>query len=255
MDKYRFIEVYDEDGVRWIYFNRPDKLNSFNNGLMNEVIDVLEEGGYWAIIFSGRGKVFSAGIDLAELASYSDPIDSGKLFEKLSEMVNTIFSLDVPVLIALNGDAYGGGAEFLWLGDFIIAPKGVRIGWPEARWGLIPPFLPSLGRYTLGLMRSQYLAYTSGYITSEEAYKLGLVSILIESLDEISKAVDNLLNMLKNNSPDSFKSLKKYFREVKKDVITMYGVSELIRLGRDYRVIDRARRFIDQKVYPSYDWG
>ncbi|HIE37231.1 TPA: enoyl-CoA hydratase/isomerase family protein [Candidatus Geothermarchaeota archaeon] len=42
MDKYRFIEVYDEDGVRWIYFNRPDKLNSFNNGLMNEVIDVLE---------------------------------------------------------------------------------------------------------------------------------------------------------------------------------------------------------------------
>lgn len=255
MDKYRFIEVYNEDGVRWIYFNRPDKLNSFNSGLMNEVIDVLGGGGYWAIVFSGRGKVFSAGIDLAELASYKDPIDSGKLFEKLSGMVNTILSLDVPVLIALNGDAYGGGAEFLWLGDFVIAPKGVKIGWPEARWGLIPPFLPSLGRYTLGLMRSQYLAYTSGSITGEEAYKLGLVSILIESFDELSNAVNKVLDELKINSPDSFKSLKNYFREIKKDVISMYGVSELIRLGRDYKVIDRARKFIDQKVYPNYDWG
>jgi len=169
-------------------------------------------------------------------------------------MVNTILMVDKPILIAMNGSAYGGGAEFLWLGDFVIAPKGIKIGWPEARWGLIPPFLPALGKYTLGLMRSQYLAYTSGSITSDEAYNYGLVSILVESVDDIEEAVKNLLNSLMGNSPDAFKSLKSYFRRIKMDMLAMYGVSELIRLGRDDRVIIRAKAFIEKREFPSYEW-
>ncbi len=255
MSTYKYIEVSDRDGVRWIVFNRPEKLNSFNRGLMDEVIKALSEDGYWAVVFTGKGKVFSAGIDLAELAGSRDALESGGLFEKLAEMVNTILMLDKPIVIAMNGSAYGGGAEFLWLGDFVVAPKGVKIGWPEARWGLIPPFLPALGKYTLGLMRSQYLAYTSGSISSEVAYDLGFISVLVDSIDYIEKAVYDILDSLKSNSPDAFKSLKNYFRRIKMDMLAMYGVSELIRLGRDERVIDRARAFIEKKEFPSYEWG
>ena len=254
MSNFNFIEVSDKEGVRWIVFNRPEKLNSFNRGMMDEVINAVNEGGYWALVFSGRGKVFSAGIDLGELADSRNSLESGGIFEKLAEMVNTILMVDKPILIAMNGSAYGGGAEFLWLGDFVIAPKGIKIGWPEARWGLIPPFLPALGKYTLGLMRSQYLAYTSGSITSDEAYNYGLVSILVESVDDIEEAVKNLLNSLMGNSPDAFKSLKSYFRRIKMDMLAMYGVSELIRLGRDDRVIIRAKAFIEKREFPSYEW-
>ncbi len=255
MSTYNFIEVFDRAGVRWIVFNRPEKLNAFNRGLMDEVISALGDGDFWAVVFTGKGKVFSAGIDLGELASSKDSLESGGLFEKLAEMVNAILMLDKPVIIALNGSAYGGGAEFIWLGDFVIAPRGVKLGWPEARWGLIPPFLPALGKYTLGLMRSQYLAYTSGSITVEEAYNNGLVTVLVDSVDELGKAVEHILNSLKSNSPEAFKSLKNYFRRIKMAVLTMYGVSELIRLGRDYRVVERAREFIEAKKYPSYEWG
>ena len=255
MSTYKYVEVFDREGVRWIVFNRPEKLNSFNRGLMDEVIHALDGEGYWAVVFSGKGRLFSAGIDLAELAASKDSLESGGLFEKLAEMVNTILMLDKPIVIAMNGSAYGGGAEFLWLGDFVVAPKGIKIGWPEARWGLIPPFLPALGKYTFGLMRSQYLAYTSGSITSEEAYNHGLISVLVESVEEVEKAVDDILNSLKANSPDAFKSLKNYFRRIKMDLLAMYGVSELIRLGRDDRVVSRARAFVDKKEFPSYEWG
>lgn len=255
MSTYKYIEVTDRDGVRWIVFNRPEKLNSFNRGLMDEVIKALKESGYWAVVFTGKGKFFSAGIDLAELANSKDVLESSSVFEKLAEMVNTILMLDVPIIIAMNGSAYGGGAEFLWLGDFVVAPKGIKIGWPEARWGLVPPLLPTMGKYTLGLMRSQYLAYTSGTITSEAAYEHGLISILVNSIDDLEKAVNDILQSLRGNSPEAFKSLKNYFRKIKMDVLVMYGVSELIRLSRDRGVIERAKAFVDRREFPSYEWG
>ena len=256
MRKYSSISVEYSEGVKWIYLNRPDKLNSLNRVMMDEIIDAVKNSGdAWAYVFSGKGKVFSAGIDLRELSESKNELESGGLFEKLSQMVNTILYLDKPVIIALNGSAYGGGAEFIWLGDIVIAPKNIKIGWLEARWGLIPPLLPVLGVPSFGLMKTQFLAYTSGVITSEEAYEKGIISVLVQSGEELKTKVNEVLQLLKSNSPDAFISLKRYFRMIKGVDLTSYGVSELIRLGRDLRVVDRAKRFIQEKKYPEYDWG
>lgn len=242
--------------IKKIVFNRPDKLNAFNTELMEEVIsEVSKLGRAKALVFTGEGRFFSAGIDLAEVASCRDSNEVQNIFRTLARMFNTIASVDIPVIILLNGDAYGGGAEFIWLGDFVVAPKGIRIGWAESRWGLVPPIFPYLGSLTLGIIRSKYIAYTSGYITSEDAYHFGLISQLVDNKDELEKALEEILKKLSGISPYAFKSMKNYFRMVMNHQLTMYGVSELIRLSGDPQVKRKALDFIERKELPSYNWG
>ncbi len=252
---YETIEVIDRDGVRWIVFNRPEKLNAFNTRMMDEVIRATTEGEAWAYVYTGRGRFFSAGIDLSEVASSKDADESGAVFAKLGEMFNTIFQLDQPVIVALNGDAYGGGAEFIWLGDVVIAPRDAKIGWAEAKWGLIPPLLPLLGSISMGIGRAQYIAYTSGVVKAKDLEHYGVISKLVDSPGDIEEEVSKTLDEIRANSPNAFRSLKNYFRMIKLGPLTAYGVSELERLSRSSRVIEAAREFLRSKRQPSYDWG
>ncbi len=252
---YQYIEVFDRDGVRWIVFNRPEKLNSFNKALMDEVIKATVEAvDNWALVYTGRGRFFSAGIDLAEVAGSRDADEAGSIFAKLAEMFNVIFNVDKPVIVALNGDAYGGGAEFIWLGDVVIAPKDAKIGWAESRWGLIPPLLPLLGSLSMGIARAQYIAYTSGVLKAKELEHFGVISKVVDSPDKVEEAVSQALMEIKANSPAAFRSLKQYFRMVKLGPLASYGVSELERLSRSGKVIEAAKEFLRSKRQPSYEW-
>jgi len=252
---YETIEVVDREGVRWIVFNRPEKLNAFNTRMMDEVVRATREADAWAYVYTGKGRFFSAGIDLSEVASSKDADDSGSIFAKLGEMFNTIFYLDKPVIVALNGDAYGGGAEFIWLGDIVIAPKDARIGWAEAKWGLIPPLLPLLGSMSMGIGRAQYIAYTSGVVRAKELEHYGVISKLVDDPADLEEEVNKSLEELRANSPRAFRSLKRYFRMIKLGPLAAYGVSELERLSRSGGVIEAAKEFLRSKRQPSYDWG
>lgn len=255
MSGYTYIDVYGRDGVLWIVFNRPDKLNSFNMGMMQEVIDATKSSeGYWAIVYTGRGRFFSAGIDLYEVSQSTSADEVGEIFSKLGEMFNTIFNVDKPIVIALNGDAYGGGAEFIWLGDIVIATKDAKIGWAEAKWGLIPPLLPLLGSMSMGIGRAQLIAYTSGVVAAKDLEHFGVISMLVESPDELENSVSKVLDMVKANSPFAFRSLKKYFRMIKLTHLASYGVSELERLSRSMSVVAAAKEFVRSKEQPTYEW-
>ena len=256
MNGYKSIKVEWIGKVKKIVFNRPDKLNSFNRVLMNEVIEeVLKRDGAKAIVFTGEGRFFSAGIDLGEVASAKDEEDVQDIFRTLARMFNTILGLDIPVIILLNGDAYGGGAEFIWLGDFVIAPRNIKIGWAEARWGLVPPIFPALAPLSIGIMRSQLISYTSGTLTSEEAYQYGLISHIVDEPSKLEEGFKKILEDLENLSLESFKSLKNSFRMWKNSYLINFGVSELIRLSRNSEVSENARKFILEKRFPRYSWG
>jgi len=143
-------------------------------------------------VISGEGKIFSAGIDLQEIARAEKVEEVEDIFIHLERMFKTL--LDVPkiTILALNGDAYGGGAEMIWAADIVVSVEDAKIGWAEARWGLVPPIAIGLGSFVLGFSRAALTAYTAGSITAKEAYNLGLISVLT-SRDRLRESVEESL--------------------------------------------------------------
>ncbi|MCC6030577.1 MAG: enoyl-CoA hydratase/isomerase family protein [Desulfurococcales archaeon] len=250
------IKVERKDLVQWIILNRPERLNALNRELMRKFVEELERSGkdpgVEIIVISGEGKIFSAGIDLQEIARAEKVEEVEDIFIHLERMFKTL--LDVPkiTILALNGDAYGGGAEMIWAADIVVSVEDAKIGWAEARWGLVPPIAIGLGSFVLGFSRAALTAYTAGSITAKEAYNLGLISVLT-SRDRLRESVEEVANnILINTSPEARESIRNMIRLVKKSLFVEFGVSELKRLSKTGELIKRARDFIEKKQIPRY---
>jgi len=250
------IKVERKDLVQWIFLNRPERLNALNRELMRKFVEELERSGkdpgVEIIVISGEGKIFSAGIDLREIAGAEKVEEVEDIFIHLERMFKTL--LDVPkiTILALNGDAYGGSAEMIWAADIVVSVEDAKIGWAEARWGLVPPIAIGLGSFVLGFSRAALTAYAAGSITAKEAYNLGLISVLT-SRDRLRESVEEIANnILINTSPEARESIRNMIRLVKKSLFVEFGVSELKRLSKTGELIKRARDFIEKKQIPRY---
>ncbi len=251
------IVLIEKEGfIGWVILNRPDKYNALNTQLMNEMIlaaDKLEkDDSAKIIVLIGQGRMFSSGIDLSEIASLEKPEDVEKIFSLLRELFIKYLSLSKPLIIALNGDAYGGGAEMIWTADIVVAVKDAKIGWVESRWGLIPPALTTIGLYQLGLSKTALIALTSGTVSAEELYQAGIIAELV-SREELRDEVRRIArNILETSSLEAIYSIKKILRVSKMKILDELGLSELMRLSRSTDLITRAKNFIEKKQIPRY---
>ena len=252
------IEVRIEPPIGWVVFNRPERLNAMDKGLLSDTIRALEDlgsrGDIAFIAITGKGKAFSAGMDLKALSTAGSLDEVGEAFELLARMFRTLLAVKKVTIAAVNGVAAGGGAELLWAVDLSVAVRSARIMWPEALWGLIPPALSTIGPQVLGPARAAYLAMASGEVTAEEAYRLGLVSKLVEKPEDLEAAVKELAGEVMRSSPSSVDSIRRILRSYKASIALELGVSELIRLSRRGEVLEASRSFAERKKPPEYKW-
>ncbi|MBY0482232.1 MAG: enoyl-CoA hydratase/isomerase family protein [Chitinophagaceae bacterium] len=169
-----------EDHIAFISFNRPDKLNAFNKEMALLFQHYLDEASSLkevrCLYITGKGKGFSAGQDLAEVA---DPNGSG-MAEILSEQYNPIIkkirNIPKPVIAAVNGVAAGAGANIALACDIVIANSSASFIQAFSKIGLIPD---SGGTYTLprlvGLQRASALMMLGDKISAHEAYQMGML--------------------------------------------------------------------------------
>lgn len=139
------------DGVASIRLARPEQHNSLGSRDISALRGALEDIGrdtsVRALLLTGTGeRTFCSGASLKELASGTL---SGELFSTLTDALG---DLAIPTVCALNGDAWGGGAELALCCDYRLGVDGMRMRVPAARIGLCYP-LPGLRRYVdkLGL--------------------------------------------------------------------------------------------------------
>ena len=149
--------------------NRPDQLNALNTPLVKALIEAFDNVNARAVVLgSSTPRAFCSGADTnledAERARMSD-----LLYELYEKMVN----LPVPIIVALDGHAVGGGAQLVVAGDLRVAGPGAKIrvagpahGLAVAAWGL-----PSL----VGRGRALDLCLTMRTLGAEEALAIGLV--------------------------------------------------------------------------------
>ncbi len=254
---YKFIGVEISDGIGWLILRRVEKLNSLNSEVLDEFLKALEEldarDDVKVIVVTGEGRVFSAGADLSEVANAKSAEEAGRLFTGIARLARRMLDVEKPLILALNGDAYGGGAELLWAADIVVSVENAKLVWAEARWGYNTPILPVLGQSILGPSKTAMLAMTIEPLTAKEAHHVGLIAKLTPDQRTLREEVIRIAKSIMENSPKAIKSIKKLLKLAKLTPIIELGFSELEKLARGEEAREAAKAFIEKRK-PEYKW-
>ncbi len=185
-----------ERSVATITFDRPARLNAFNDQMIAESIEALaisgREEAVRCIVLTGSGRAFSAGQDLKELQSRGEGFSIGEHVRRgYNRLVEQIVSVEKPVIGAVNGVAAGAGCGIALATDFRIAAHTATFKLAFGRLGLVPDSgltwtLPRL----IGPARAFEMAVSGETIGAEKALNWGLVNQVVpaEQLPEIVTA-------------------------------------------------------------------
>ena len=186
-----------KDAVATITVNRPDKYNALNMTVKKTLLNMFqqadEDTSVRVVILTGKGeKAFISGADINDFVDKdSNTIKPG--VESSRDISRYIESMSKPTIAAVNGYALGGGCELAMACDIRYASRNARFGLPEINLGTIPgnggtARLPRI----VGLGIAKEMVLTGELISAEEAFRIGLVNKIFESVDALRESVFEL---------------------------------------------------------------
>lgn len=188
----------DRGAVRHLVLNRADKRNAFNADLVLALGDALEQAAddsdVRVVVIRGEGGVFSAGMDIKELASLSGTPQRLREFRRhCIQAWNLAEEMTKPTIAQIHGACMGGAMELALACDLRVIAEDARMSIPEVRLGLIPDVggssrLPSI----VGLGRAKELVLTGREFDADEAFRIGLAN-KVASAAELDAATDALV--------------------------------------------------------------
>ena len=191
------------EGVARLTLNRPDRLNSFNVLMHQEVREALMQVAVSkearVLVLTGAGRGFCAGQDLGDraVAPGGQGVDLGDSIENYYKpLVLTLRNLPLPVIGAINGVAAGAGANLALACDVVIATRSASFVQAFSKLGLVPDsggtwFLPRL----LGNARAMGLAMFGDKLSAEQAAQWGLIWRCVEDAEFLA-TVDQIATQL-----------------------------------------------------------
>lgn len=223
------------DAIAHVHIDRPEKRNAMNAVFWSEIIEIFqaidEDDSVRAVVLSGAGAHFSAGIDLALLASVANELgdDVGRnarlLRRKILQMqasFNAVEACRKPVLAAVQGYCIGAGIDLIAACDLRYAASDAQFSIREVDMGMAADVgtLQRLPRIIGdGLLRE--LAYTGRSVDAAEAQAIGLVNRVWETPAELLEGVFALARQIAGKSP-----------------IAIAGTKHMLNYMRDHRVSD-----------------
>lgn len=193
------LALYDAaDGVATITLNRPEKRNAYTTEMGDAVVAAFrrarEDAAVRAVILTGAGRAFCAGVDLEHLKAHQAGanVSSGpRLGEEafLRELPLELLECPKPVIAAVNGAAIGVGVTMILPCDVRLAAAGAKLGLTFAKLGLLPGLgsthlLPRL----VGRAKALELVLSARVIEAEEAAGIGLVNRVVPAEALLSEA-------------------------------------------------------------------
>ena len=191
--EYETMHVEKEEGIATITLNRPEKLNAFTTGMMDDWFTVLDDSdsddSVRAVIVTGAGRGFCAGADLSAGAKTFDSsgnenrAQSGARLARRDEggrVTLRIFQSKKPIIAAVNGPAVGVGVTSILPMDIRLASEKARFGFVFTRRGVVPEacsswFLPRV----VGINQAMEWVATGRVFDAAEALRGGLVSEVV----------------------------------------------------------------------------
>ena len=170
-----------------IILNRPDKRNALSRALLAELAQALDdmhqERRVRAVVLTGAGTAFSAGMDLAEMAATSQLDNPHAQWEEdatvYRDLIESMLRFPKPLIAAVGGPAMAGGCGLVLACDLVIAGGSARFGLPEPRRGLVAGIVAPLLAFRIGCGRAGYLLLSAKTIDVAEAHRYGLVHQIV----------------------------------------------------------------------------
>lgn len=167
------------------------KVNALDVDLVEELIarfESLDRSSTGALVLTGEGRVFSAGIDLARYVE-SSPEEVRRFLRSLSILFETLFALPVPTVAALNGAAIAGGCILACCCDHRLAAEGARIGATELAVGVAFPVAAlEVLRHACG-RRTEEVVVGARLYQDEAAVAMGLVDEVVAPGELMGRAL------------------------------------------------------------------
>jgi cyclohexa-1,5-dienecarbonyl-CoA hydratase len=187
---------------------RHPPLNVIDIPMMGELARTIAEidsrPDIAAIVLSGEGKAFSAGVDVA--AHTPDKVE--EMLAKFHTVIRALVAAKKVTIAAVHGHCLGGGAELAMVCDMVFTSDSAQWGFPEIKLGCYPPVACTALASLVGQKRAAELILTGRTISGGEAAEIGLANhAVMES--ELPKAVEECVRHLVALSPAALAIAKK----------------------------------------------
>ena len=211
------------EGVADVRLSRPEKLNALDRAMFEGLVKtgraLAREPSLRAVVLSGEGRAFSAGLDFGAIQAMAggareEEAAGRSLLERQGESPANFAQrpawiwqeLPVPVIAAVHGVAYGGGLQIALGADIRFVAPDARLSIREVLWGLVPDMSATQTlRHLVRLDVAKELSFTGRVVSGEEAVALGLATHLSETP---RKAALELAREIAGRSPSAVRAAK-----------------------------------------------
>ncbi|MGC2422084.1 MAG: enoyl-CoA hydratase/isomerase family protein [Candidatus Acidiferrales bacterium] len=200
LENFQHVKVRVEGEVAWLTLDRSDH-NLLNERMLSELatgISALgDQSAIKLIVLDSAGKTFCGGIELGEYTQRR----VFQLLDAFHAAFSAMLDTSKPLLVVVNGPAFGGGAELAALGDLVIATPRARFAQPEIKLGVFPPLSAAILPYILGPKLALELVLTGETISAERALEIGLVNWLVPESELQSKVSEVIGKVTAQSGP------------------------------------------------------
>jgi len=208
--------------VAVITLNRPDRLNAISRLMLDElsakIVEANKDPDIRCIVLTGAGKGFCAGLDLIDVGQGGIGSGGGgsnrpkQLFDLRDAPINVMWSIDTPIVCALNGAAAGYGMDLTLLCDIRISAESGKMAAVTAKRNVVPEsggtwLLPRL----IGWAKAAELYYRGRVVGADECLDLGLVNAVVPD-DKLMETAMEWAEEIADNAPMAVQTTKRMMR-------------------------------------------
>jgi enoyl-CoA hydratase/carnithine racemase len=214
------VRIHLHEHVATVMLNRPERRNAISRQLMAELSQAFDDlhlqRSARAVILTGSGSAFCAGMDLEEMrTTASSPDPHTQWHEDTAQyqaLLEQMLLFPKPIVAAVNGPAVAGGAGLVLACDVVVAADTATFGLPEPLRGLTAGVVSPLLTFRIGGGYASYLLMTARTINAAEAHRIGLFQEVVPADHLWPRAVE-LGAQCARCAPESLQMTKRMLNE------------------------------------------
>lgn len=250
----------DQRGVGTIMLDRPEQHNAFDDSLIAELIQALDEltmdDSVRLVVLRSDGKSFSAGADLKWMRRMADYDEAQNLADamQLADLMRSLNALPKPTIARVQGAAFGGGVGLIACCDIAVASERALFSLSEVKLGLIPAVISPYVIKAIGERAARRYMLSAERFDARQANQMGLVHEVVEH-DELETRLDALITTLLESGPAAQAAAKDLILDVAGKPVDRSLIENTARRIAKVRASDEGREGLNaflQKRKP--DW-
>src|SRR2546429_793340 len=247
-----------KDSIAIATFNRSAVLNAFRQATLREFISILDDvkadDSVRVLIITGKGRAFSAGIDLKEMAyPSSDSLTLKQAYDELQaiqDVTRRMVHLPKIIIAAVNGIAIGIGVETALASDIRLAADKATFAFTEVKRALFETngvmyILPRL----VGQGRAMQMLLTGEMVSAQDALNAGLVTRVVAQ-EQLMEYAINMAHTIASNAPLSVRLVKQTMQktyELDLEAVMQLEVDGMMQCYRSEDLVEGLNAFLEKR--------